>query len=66
MTGDIRAKLGEVRVLRNRIAHHEPIFNRRHIDDLATMRALVGYKSTEMQDWLDAVEAVTALVATKP
>jgi hypothetical protein len=65
-TGDIRAKLGDVRLLRNRIAHHEPIFNRQHADELLTMRTLVGYRSSEMQLWLDAVETVTALIAVKP
>ena len=62
----VRAELGQIRVLRNRIAHHEPIFRRTIADDLERMRTLVGYRSAEMRGWLDTVESVTTVLATRP
>jgi hypothetical protein len=64
--GDVRARLGYIRILRNRIAHHEPIFDRPIADHLARMRTLVEHRSTTMLTWLDQIETVTALLATKP
>lgn len=66
LRNSIRSDLGQIRTLRNRIAHHEPIFARQIADDLSKMRRLIGYRSTEMRGWLDAVEGVTALIAAKP
>lgn len=66
LRGEIRASLGEIRILRNRIAHHEPIFGRGLADDLDRLRGLVGHRSSEMRDWLNAVESVTSLMAAKP
>jgi hypothetical protein len=66
LRNDIRADLGQIRELRNRIAHHEPIFRRQLADDLDALRRLVGYRSTEMRTWLDEVEEVTELIAAQP
>lgn len=62
----VRSELGQIRVLRNRIDHHEPIFRRTIADDLERMRTLVGYRSAEMRDWMDSVESVTTLLAARP
>lgn len=66
LRNDIRADLGEVRTVRNRIAHHEPIFSRQLSDDLDRLRRLVGYRSAEMRAWLDEVETATALINAGP
>jgi hypothetical protein len=50
--GNIHARLESVRMLRNRIAHHEPIFawplDRAHADILAVL----GYLSLEARAWV--------------
>jgi hypothetical protein len=51
---DVRARLGYIRILRNRIAHHEPIFDRPIADHLARMRTLVEHRSTTILTWLGA------------
>jgi hypothetical protein len=63
---DIRARLGHIRILRNRIAHHEPIFGRPIVDHFGRIRSLVEHRSTTMLAWLDQVETVTGLLANKP
>lgn len=63
---DIRARLGHIRIVRNRIAHHEPIFERPIVDHLERIRTLVEHRSRTMLAWLDDVETVTALLANKP
>lgn len=55
-----------IRRLRNRIAHHEPIFYRNLADDFAKVRKLIEWRSPEAALWLDSVENVTQLIAHKP
>lgn len=43
----IRQNLGTIRALRNRIAHHEPIFTRDIAAELAAMESLIGYRSPQ-------------------
>lgn len=62
----IRTDLGEIRILRNRIAHHEPIFTRQLANDFARLRRVIEHRSAEMRDWLDTAEAVTRVIAAKP
>lgn len=64
--GEIRLAIEQMRELRNRIAHHEPIYGRALPDDLTCMRTLVGYRSSDMLAWLDHVETVTALITRRP
>src|SRR3954465_4517959 len=40
---DLHKPLDYLREFRNRIAHHEPIFSRHLVADLASIRALIGY-----------------------
>lgn len=63
---DIHSALGAIRVLRNRIAHHEPIFSRSLSDDLDKMRTIVGHRSAEMQTWFDSMETVSTTLLLKP
>ena len=55
-----------VRKLRNRIAHHEPIFNRNLQAEFFMLRDMIGWRSNSAIDWLDRVESVSALLNTKP
>lgn len=58
--------LDELRKLRNRIAHHEPIFNRKIEDDYALIKKIIAYRSKETANWLDKWQNVSALIKQKP
>lgn len=62
----IYGDLERVRLLRNRIAHHEPIFTRALTDDYQTIRTLVMYRCTVTAVWLDSNQKATAIIAAKP
>ncbi len=55
-----------VRILRNRIAHHEPIFERDIMADYQRFRTIVYWRSREAATWMDGIESVTSLAARKP
>lgn len=56
----------QIRQLRNRIAHHEPIFKRNLDDDYSKILGLVQARCPETADWLDTSQNVTTLLATRP
>ena len=58
--------LEKVRLLRNRVAHHEPIFTRALSDDYQTIRTLVEYRCAVTAGWLDSNQIATAIIASKP
>lgn len=58
--------LQSIRDLRNRIAHHEPIFRRNIQDEYDRIREVVRWRSAVAADWLDKVETVTGHIATRP
>lgn len=60
------ADLEAIRTLRNRIAHHEPIFSRNLTDELAKIESLVNYRSTDTAQWMMSRQLVTGLLAAKP
>lgn len=62
----IYGDLERVRPLRNRIAHHEPIFMRALADDYKTIRTLVMYRCTVTAAWLDGNQNATTIIAAKP
>ena len=62
----IYGDLERVRLLRNRIAHHEPIFARALADDYQTILALVTYRCAVTAAWLDSNQTATAIIAAKP
>jgi hypothetical protein len=55
-----------VRRLRNRIAHHEPIFSRNLKADYSVLRDMIGWRSSAAVSWLDRIEGVTTLLSSKP
>jgi len=59
-------KLQKVRDLRNRIAHHEPIFRRSIQEEYQRIRAIVAWTDQTAADWLDKVETVTGMAGLKP
>lgn len=64
--GDIYDKLEKVRKLRNRIAHHEPIFKNNNLDDYMAIRELILYRSDVAAGWVDRIQTVTDLIRDKP
>lgn len=55
-----------IHVLRNRIAHHEPIFRRNLAHDHVDMLTLVGWISEEGRDWVQELSRVPAVIAKRP
>lgn len=55
-----------VRRLRNRIAHHEPIFSRDLVADYHRIISLVRCRSPETADWVDRVQGAAAVAAKRP
>jgi hypothetical protein len=49
---EIHDSLEEIRMLRNRIAHHEPIFRRNLAGDFQTIVKLVEYRSPSAASWM--------------
>lgn len=62
----IYGDLEQIRKLRNRIAHHEPIFSRDLAQDLAVISRLLGLRSSETELWLGQIETVTGLLPNRP
>lgn len=58
--------LESIRVLRNRIAHHEPIHTRDLDEDLARMLDLIELRSSSTARWVRAIETSTAVLASRP
>ncbi|KZE42365.1 hypothetical protein AVW09_10715 [Microbacterium sp. T32] len=66
LRGRIYDDLEALRRLRNRLAHHEPIFTRNLSDDLNRMLDLIGLRSAPTAAWVRAMEDVTATLAERP
>ena len=58
--------LRTIRILRNRIAHHEPIFARNIAADYAMVRELIEWRSPTAAAWVDKKQAVLGLIPNKP
>ena len=63
---EIYQDLEQIRGLRNRIAHHEPIFQRNLNDDLAKIEKLISYRCTITATWMMNHQQASALIAAKP
>jgi hypothetical protein len=56
---EIYQNLEHVRLLRNRIAHHEPIFKRHLFHDLGKVTDLVRFRCANTANWMMATQRVT-------
>lgn len=54
------------RDLRNRIAHHEPIFTRNLQDDYQRILKLINYRDNVSADWINSIQDVLRLISDKP
>lgn len=57
--------LNALRVLRNRIAHHEPIFSRDLDLDLDDIKAVIGYVCKNTESWIDSGERASTVLARR-
>lgn len=55
-----------LRTLRNRVAHHEPIFDRDLRNDLRLIDRFIGYRCHHTVNWMRRIEQVSALLAEHP
>lgn len=62
----MHADLEQIRQLRNRIAHHEPIFARDLALDLVTIGRIVQMRCTDVERWMTRNESVTSLLKQRP
>jgi hypothetical protein len=58
--------LEQIRKLRNRIAHHEPIFARNLSDDYKKLTELVELRCSVTAGWLRLTQDVNAVLALRP
>ena len=63
---ELRRKLEQIRRLRNRIAHHEPIFTRNLQDDFQSILKVVEWRNTTASLWLQSIETVTEWLGKRP
>jgi len=59
LRGEIYDDLEHVRLLRNRIAHHEPIFKRQLRDDLDKVTELIRFRCATTATWMMGAQWVT-------
>jgi hypothetical protein len=59
-------ELEHLRKLRNRIAHHEPIFQRNLSSDFEKINDLVALRCGDTAAWMVRNQRVQSLIATKP
>jgi len=58
--------LHAIRRLRNRIAHHEPIFTRNIATEYWRIHEMIGWRSQVAAAWMDRKQGVTRLIPLKP
>lgn len=63
---DIHDRLAIIRKLRNRIAHHEPIFSENLDSQLENIINLIGYKCPATSAWTRSSQHVSSLLVIKP
>jgi hypothetical protein len=63
---EIYSALEQLRGLRNRIAHHEPIFTRGLAGDFQKTLDLINYRCPVTSAWMLNNQQVTPLIGTKP
>ncbi len=62
----IHDELEQLRGLRNRIAHHEPIFKRNLAADFQKAHDLIAFRCPHTAAWMQANQQATQLIGAKP
>jgi hypothetical protein len=55
-----------LRTLRNRIAHHEPIFTRSLAEDHESLLEVADWMYPDLRVWIENVSTCTAIIAARP
>ena len=63
---DLHDKLDRLRTLRNRIAHHEPIFQRNLVDDFNRIQDVLRSVAPELRDWMTYHNRVLDILSDGP
>ena len=58
--------LEHIRTLRNRIAHHEPIFSRNLLNDFQKISGLIALRCAVTAQWMSVNQQVLAIISTRP
>ena len=64
--GDVEHRMQRLHVLRNRIAHHEPIFRRNLTSDHAQLLELIGWMCGDCRTWATTVSRTPETIAERP
>lgn len=62
----IHQDLDQIRKLRNRIAHHEPIFLRDIHEDHTRVNRLIAWRCRYTAGWVNSLEAFSTILPFKP
>lgn len=62
----VEFRVDQLYYLRNRIAHHEPIFNRNLVRDHAFLLEVAGWICSDTRDWIEARSTVASVLAVNP
>lgn len=64
---ELRTDVEQIRKLRNRIAHHEPVFSRHLQDDLDRLLRCIRWRNAVSASWVRDIQTVVAsLLALRP
>ena len=63
---DVAAAFSRIHPFRNRVAHHEPIFNKQIAQELQVMLDLVSWLEPPANAWLEGVQSVRTILAERP
>ena len=63
---EVHLPVQHLRVLRNRIAHHEPIFARHLAQDYRSLTDVLGWISPEIRRWVEHHSNIHAVLAQRP
>ncbi|MGX6601553.1 hypothetical protein ACWKSP_05365 [Micromonosporaceae bacterium Da 78-11] len=62
----VEASVGDLHTARNRMAHHEPMFNRQISDVHLTAMQVAGWICPVSRDWIRGMCRVPQLLSTRP
>lgn len=58
--------VGTVRKIRNRVAHHEPIFSRNVLQVIDAIERVASYRDSDVGQWVTQLHRVRTVLAQKP
>lgn len=62
----LQSDIQNIRLLRNRIAHHEPIFTRNPQEDLDRILKVINWRNPTASTWLSNIETVSTMIGQQP